>query len=180
MRAHFVSLRNAVIFLALFVINAVLLGRLDEPLEDLANGAPKPDLRFGYSPAELDQLFASYGAEGRRLYGLNLLADTPFPIFGGIAGALFVLVAFRDQPWRKVLAAIPITFLITDLIENALLFGLAQAYPPLFEPIAAVASLITQIKRTAFYLTVLLMIISALWLVKEYLSHPRKGVRQNL
>lgn len=178
MRNHFVSLRNAVIFLALFIINAVVLGQLDKPLEALANGAPKPDLRFGYSPAELDQIFAAYGEDGRRFYAVNLLADTPFPIFGGIAGALFVLVAFRDRTWRKILASIPLVFLVTDLIENVLLFGLSQAYPPLSESIAVIASLITQIKRAAFYMTVLLMVISALWLVKNYLSHRFSAARQ--
>lgn len=180
MRSRFITLRNAVIFLVLFLINALLLGRLDKPLEALANGAPKPDLRFGYSPAELDQLFAAYGAEGRRLYGWNLLVDTPFPIFGGLAGALFVLVAFREHSWRKALAAVPLAFLVTDLIENVLLFGLAQAYPPLSEPAAVIASLITQVKRTAFYLTILLLVASALWLVKKFLSHPRGEARQKI
>ena len=180
MRTRFVSLRNAVIFLALFIINAVVLGQLDKPLEALANGAPKPDLRFGYSPAELDQIFAAYGEAGRQFYALNLLVDTPFPIFGGIAGALFVLVAFRDWPWRKVLAAIPLAFLVTDLIENVLLLGLSQVYPPLSEPIAVAASLITQIKRAAFYMTVLLMVISALWLVKNFLSRRGKAARQKV
>jgi hypothetical protein len=179
MFSRFVRVRNAFIFLVLFVLNAVLLGQLDRPLEDLANGAPKPDLRFGYSTAELDQIFSAYGEEGRRLYGWNLLADTPFPIFGGLAGVLFVLAAFSDSPWRRLLAAVPLTFLVTDLIENALLFGLAQAYPPLSEPVAAVASLITQIKRTAFYGTVALMVISALWLMIKNLSHRRSEARQN-
>lgn len=170
-----ISLRSAVVVLAMFLINAVLLGRLDRPLEVLSGGEPKLDLRFGYDFATVERLFGAYGEEGRALYGWNLLLDTPFPILLAAATLLWVFLAFPGRGRRLWLAAAPLVFMVTDLAENMMLYALVQSYPALSEPFAAAASLVTQIKRSAFYLSVALLVISGVALAVRGLRKAPPG-----
>lgn len=156
------TLRNAVIALVLFGLNGLLLGRLDQPLMELASGEPKLDLRFGYDLTTVQKLLDAYGAEGRSLYVWNLVADTPFPIFGAIAVILFALIAFSGPFWQKLLILPPLVFGVTDLTENALLFSIVQGYPSLSPTLVAVTSVITQVKRAAFYTSAPELILSVL------------------
>jgi hypothetical protein len=148
----FATPKSAFITLALFILNAIILGRVDQPLSNLANGEPKLDLRFGYDLATVERLFDAYGEQGRELYIWDLLVDTPFPVLGGLATILFVLVAFHTPLWQKVLVIAPITFIVTDLLENVLFMFLLQSYPSLSSELVAVSSFVTQVKRSAFYI----------------------------
>ena len=121
--------KNAFIVLALFILNAIILGRVDQPLSNLAGGEPKLDLRFGYDLATVERLFDSYGEQGREWYVWDLLVDTPFPVLGGLATILFVLAAFQNPLWQKVLVIAPIMFIVTDLLENVLFLFLLQSHP---------------------------------------------------
>lgn len=156
------TLRNAVIALALFGFNGLLLGRLDQPLMERASGEPKLDLRFGYDLTTVQKLLGAYGVEGRSIYIWNLVADTPFPIFGAIAVILFALIAFSDPFWQRLLILPPLVFGVTDLIENALLLSIVLGYPSLSPTLIAVTSVITQVKRTAYYTSALELIVSVL------------------
>jgi len=156
------TLRNAVIALVLLGLNGFLLGRLDQPLMELAGGEPKLDLRFGYDLTTVQGLLDAYGVEGRSIYVWNLAVDTPFPILGAITAILFALVAFSDPFWQKLLILPPLAFGVTDLIENALLFSIVQGYPSLPPTLIAVTSVVTQVKRAAYYTSALELILSIL------------------
>lgn len=154
--------RNAVTALAFFVLNELLIARLDQPLMERANGEPKPDLRFGYDLATVQKLMDSYGAEGRSLYTRNPIADTSFLIFGAIAVSLFALVAFPDRFWQILFILPPLVFGTTDLIENALFLSIVLRYPSLPPALVSVTSVITQVKRAAYYTSMLVLIFSLL------------------
>ena len=158
----FANPKSAFIVLALFILNAIILARFDQPLLDLANGEPKLDLRFGYDLATVERLFDAYGEQGRELYVRDLLVDTPFPILGGLATILFVLVAFRNPLWQKVLVIAPIMFIVTDLFENVLLMFLLQSHPSLSPQLLAFSSFVTQVKRSAFYIIFAELVISGI------------------
>jgi hypothetical protein len=158
----FANPKSAFIVLALFILNAIILARFDQPLLDLANGEPKLDLRFGYDLATVERLFDAYGEQGRELYVRDLLVDTPFPILGGLATILFVLVAFRNPLWQKVLVIAPIMFIVTDLFENVLLMFLLQSHPSLSPGLVAFSSFVTQVKRSAFYIIFAELVISGI------------------
>lgn len=158
----FATPKSAFITLALFILNAIILGRVDQPLQDLANGEPKLDLRFGYDLATVERLFNAYGEQGRELYAWDLLVDTPFPVLGGLATILFVLVAFHNPLWQKILVIAPITFIVTDLLENILFMFLLQSHPSLSLELVAFSSFITQVKRTAFYIIFAELVISGI------------------
>ena len=171
---RFATLRNALIALVLFGINTLALQFLDQPLMGLAGGEPKLDLRFGYSPETVQTLFTAYGDEGRAIYLWNLAVDTPFPVIGAVAMILFTLIAFRSHFWQKILILPPVVFAITDLIENALLASLAVSFPSLPTNLIVVASLITQVKRAAYYASALILIVSILLVAA---AEVRKRIR---
>ena len=158
----FATPKSAFITLALFILNAIILGRVDQPLQDLANGEPKLDLRFGYDLATVERLFDAYGEQGRELYVWDLLVDTPFPVLGGLATILFVLVAFHNPHWQKALVIAPITFIVTDLLENILFMFLLQSHPLLSPGLVVFSSFVTQIKRSAFYIIFAELVISGI------------------
>lgn len=152
--------RTAWIVFALFLVNVVALNALDRPLLTLANGEPKLDLRFGYSAETVQMLFDAYGPEGRTIYTWNLLVDTPFPVLAGLSVILFVLLVIRNPTWQKVLLLAPVVFIITDLIENALLLVMIARFPPVNETFVSVTSLVTQVKRAAFYTSAVELLVA--------------------
>lgn len=154
--------KNAFFVLALFILNAIILGRVDQPLSDLANGEPKLDLQFGYDLVTVERLFNAYGEQGREMYVWDLLVDTPFPVLGGLATILFVLAAFPNPRWQKILVIAPITFIVTDLIENILILVLIQSHPSISSRLVAFSSFITQVKRSAFYIIFVELVISGI------------------
>jgi hypothetical protein len=170
--------RNALIVLGLFILNAILLGALDQPLLDLASGEPKLDLRFGYDLDTVEMLFGSYGEMGRSIYIWNLLVDTPFPLLGGMATILFIHLSIEHERSRRVLILAPIVFMVTDIAENILILSMLGAYPSLSLSLVTVTSLITQVKRAAFYISagILLfsLIIAAISLIRR--KTPRGAV----
>ena len=154
--------KSAFLVLALFILNAIILGRVDQPLSDLANGEPKLDLRFGYDLPTVERLFNAYGEQGREMYVWDLLVDTPFPVLGGLATILFVLPAFPNPRWQKRLVIAPITFILTDLLENVLILFFIQSHPSLPSGLVAFSSFVTQVKRSAFYIIVVELVISGI------------------
>lgn len=145
--------KNTLMAAALLALNVILLDALDRPLERLAGGEPKLDLRFGYDLAVAERLFRAYGEQGRTIYAWNLLVDTTFPILLALTITLLVFVAFKDRRLRAVLSLAPAVFMVTDLLENLVLFSFLQSYPSLSPALVQAASLLTQVKRSAFYLS---------------------------
>jgi len=154
--------RNAFIALALLLMSMTLLSLADRPLAALAGGEPKLDLRFGYSLDTIRTLFAAYGEHGRQLYAWNLVIDTPFLILVAVTTVLFVALAFEHQPWNLLLSVAPLVFMLTDLIENAFFFRILATYPDINPGLAALSSILTQVKRTAWYISAVTLIASLL------------------
>jgi hypothetical protein len=94
------------------------------------------------------------------MYVWDLLVDTPFPVLGGVATILFVLVAFRNPLWQRLLVIAPVTFIVTDLFENILLAFLIRSYPSLSSGLVAFSSFVTQVKRSAFYIIFAELVVS--------------------
>jgi hypothetical protein len=154
--------RNTFIALALLLVSMTLLSLADSPLAALAGGEPKLDLRFGYSLDTIHTLFAAYGEHGRRLYAWNLVIDTPFLILVAVTTVLFVVLAFERHPWDLLLSIAPLAFMLTDLIENTFFFRMLATYPNINPGLAAVSSVLTQVKRAAWYISAATLIASLL------------------
>jgi hypothetical protein len=162
---NFATPKSAFLVLALFILNAIILGRVDQPLSDLANGEPKLDLQFGYDLPTVERLFNAYGEQGRKIYVWDLLVDTPFPVLGGLATILFVLAAFPNPRWQKILVIAPIIFILTDLLENVLILFLIQSHPSISPGLVAFSSFVTQVKRSAFYIIFVELVLSGILVI---------------
>lgn len=162
---NFATPKSAFLVLGLFILIAIILGRVDQPLSGLANGEPKLDLQFGYDLPTVERLFNAYGEQGRKIYVWDLLVDTPFPVLGGLATILFVLAVFPNPRWQKILIIAPITFILTDLLENVLILFLIQSHPSISPGLVAFSSFVTQVKRSAFYIIFVELILSGILVI---------------
>lgn len=160
--------RRAITFLGLWLISAVLLDIIDRHLAELAGGATKLDLRFGYDLPAVQALFESYGQIGRNLYLINLAIDTVMPLFLAITTLLFITLAYRSANLVLLLAIPPIAFFVLDIIENTLLAILVISFPDLNPSLVSLASAITQPKLIMAVLTYGILIISALVLAGRF------------
>jgi hypothetical protein len=172
------TLRNAFIALALLIVNIVVLGMSDRPLEALASGQPKLDLRFGYDLETVMSLFSAYGESGRQLYFWNLVIDMPFPILVAVATVLFVALALDWPIVALLLCVAPAVFMITDLTENILFVSMLRAYPDIDPRLVVFASGLTRVKRVGWYasaVTFLLAFVIVLVRLLVKLIKPRQG-----
>ena len=128
----------------------------------MAGGATKLDLRFGYDLPAVQALFESYGQVERNLYLLNLAIDKLMPLILTLATLLFIPLAFRRAKIILILATAPITFLILDIIENALLAVLVTSFPELNAALVRLASAIKRPKLIAAMLTYGILIVTVL------------------
>jgi hypothetical protein len=128
-----------------------------------AHDAGKPDLRFGYTPADVAALLDRYGPDGRRAYAVGLVIDTVYPV---ALGAATILLAARAWAGRaRWTWAAPLTFAVLDVVENAL-FGIALAsHPVLPSGLLVVASAVTRVKLVAFPPTVAVAVVAAVVLI---------------
>lgn len=167
-------MRIAIVTLVLFGLNGLLLAQLDQPLIKLADGESKLDLKFGYDLTTVQRLLDAYGEEGRSIYVWNLIADTPFPVFGAIAVSMFVLIAFKNQFWRAILVSVPLIFGLTDLVENTILLSIIKGYPAIPSLLVDISSMVTQIKRTAYFASMLELILCVILIIVARLRFRKR------
>lgn len=160
--------RKAITFLALWLVNAVLLQVLDNRLAILANGETKLDLRFGYDFQTVLTIFTGYGEQGRDLYLSNLAIDTLMPLFLALATITFTTLAFRKSRLVTLLVIVPAAFFIGDVIENVLLVTLVASFPDIDPNMIRLASAVTRPKLIAAMMTYALLILSAVILASRY------------
>jgi hypothetical protein len=128
-------------------------------MKSLAGGAPILDMRPGYTPAAVYQLFDALGAVGRSAY-LKLLwsLDVLLPALFG----LFLSAAMRRGALRKW-SWVPFVGSAFDYAENIAITALLLQYPVQLPALAYVAATFTVVKL-AFYATgVALSVGGLLW-----------------
>lgn len=136
--------------------------------------ADAPDVKFGYSSADLRETFDAWQAEGRSFYcRTQLLLDVPFPL---IYGSLFASLSVRLMGCRggRAWAVVPAMGAAADLSENAALVWMAanDAVP---EAAVAWASASTQVKFVLFGLSLLQVGVLAVWAWLRPCPEPASG-----
>lgn len=130
-------------------------------LQVVSAGAGVPDVRFWYDPAVLQQIFASWGPQGRQIY-LTVLwpSDTGFLLaYGAFLAAALLYLLKKANPrfaWWYLLPLVPLVAAGADFCENALV-ALASVLPPGWEPVAWAAAGLTATKWVAVGLSVVLL-----------------------
>jgi len=113
------------------------------------------DMSAGYTPDQAYAMIARYGEDGRAFYVLNAFtADLVGPLLFNLTLALLGLwllagIAGPGSRWRSWLVLLPSAALGFDLIENGLLAVIVSRFPARLDGVVQVASLCTQLKRTA-------------------------------
>lgn len=105
------------------------------------------------------QRLGEYGDEGRRNYAFrNVTVDVLLPL--SVVPFLFLLMVRALKPTalgrlvRATLLALPLIYLIFDLLENTVVLVLLKNYPERLEMLAATLPYLTIIKRVASLLAI--------------------------
>lgn len=153
--------------LAMAAVYLLLVLWIGPTISGLAEGAPLPDMRAqGYSGLAAVALIDELGRDGRSLYmTLWFPFDMAFLLlltaFFGLALAL--LLPGRDPLLRALLLALPLTYGLTDAMENLMLFAAMQYGPEQLQPgVLDFASFLTRAKFAIFLLCVLMLVGAAL------------------
>jgi hypothetical protein len=121
-----------------------------------------PDVRFGYSPADLDALFKAWGEEGRHLYAVTQLTlDVAFPLAYGVLMATCLSGTLPAGRWRR-LARMPLAAAGADLVENVVLAYLAWDYEGRESSLAWAAAALTILKQCALLASLVMLGVGGL------------------
>jgi len=145
---------NAITFLALLVFlifSALFLPSQTALADRYSQGSGSPDTSLFYTPADLINMAANYGSEGRAAYvKARLTFDLAFPII-----YTFFLVTCISWTSRRVLGPahflragniLPFYALLFDVLENTCAALVFSRFPTQLPFIAAVAPFFTLMK----------------------------------
>lgn len=118
-----------------------------------------------YTPAEANEIFKKMGAEGRTTYALTeITLDLVFPL---VYGGLFAILIFRlySREAARWLLLIPFILVVSDLLENFTAAYLAWSFKEGQQPspIALAAVTFTVLKGLLFVLSLVLILLGAVW-----------------
>ena len=144
------------VLLALALASLVLMGLMSRV--GAHAGQPEAtalDLRWGYTPAEVQQAIAPLTpAQREQAARLHLTLDVLYPL---VYGSLFALLLFALWPGRRwwLLAG---AVVLVDWTENAFLATIYRAYPQR-QSLVPWASTVTQVKWALVGLVTLLILV---------------------
>lgn len=152
-----------VVALVLTIILYAIIGFFNQQFLALSGGLFVPDMRFGYSLADIQQLFSTVGTDGLRVYSAMQDADTFLPIVYSLAISFGILIAIRNCPDRlqktKSLGMFPLIVAIFDYAENILIATQVASYPTLNGGIIELASIYTTLKWVTLGISFLILIV---------------------
>ena len=130
--------KNILILLAVFLLaNFVVVPLVYPKFQTL-------DMMNGYTPAQANQLIASYGQQGRQSYAVvEATLDLAYPFVSGMLFSLLILYSFQrgfpNQRWAQFLALLPFAVMLSDYLENVCVLILLLGYPRELAAVARVA-----------------------------------------
>ncbi len=136
-----------------------------------SGGAGSPDTSFFYTPADLQRMAETYGAEGRAAY---IRARWQFDILFPIIYTAFLVTAmgwasaraFRPDSRARLVVLLPLAGAIFDLLENLSAALYMALYPPAVGLLAVLAPVFTMLKWLSLYAAFGLlagMLVSVIW-----------------
>lgn len=160
------SSRKGLIFI--LVAQLIVGGLLGFSLSQLAaatNGLGILDFEIGYSADRVAKLFSGYGDEGMLIYRQIQLIDLFNPLVYSILFSSLLFVFFKQSKFNW-LAYLGFLCGGLDYLENAFLFIMANSYPDMNSGIVQSSSVISVVKHSILYLTIIVFMIGLIrWLV---------------
>ena len=109
-----------------------------------------PDMKFGYSFAEIQTAFTAIGAEGLRIWAIAHSPDFLFPLAYSFAMMFGIQLELNRAEMNSGLLRktilLPLVGGIGDYIENTLILSQIAVFPNLSELVIAIASFVTIVK----------------------------------
>lgn len=149
----------------LFVLFLICVQGFEWRRKQLGYENPGLDSRGWYSSVEVRDFLRNIKEEGRRIYYTTELSlDLLFPlVYGALFASLITHVYARES--AKLLVLVPLLAVICDVLENILLAYLAWQFNERTSPIARGAAMLTAAKSGLFVLSLLLILVGALWTI---------------
>jgi hypothetical protein len=145
-----------------------------------------PDRHFFYTPSELYEHVATWGAAGRHQYirfrlGLDIGFALTYAAFLVTVTSVAIRRAWPGDPGRRQLSLVALVPMGCDLLENALGIGLVGAFPARLDPVAWLAAGVTALKWTSLALAhaVMLYALAAAGLARWQASRGTGPARRN-
>jgi hypothetical protein len=171
------TLQVAFVTLIALQLTVAVLQKLNQPLRTLTPGESKLDFHRQYDVSTIERIFDAYGWEGRTAYALNLVVDTFYPLFLGIAAILFILLVVRKPLWQSILILFPLVFMITDVFENMFFLFFLWTYPRLSAALVYLANIFTRIKLFTIYITFLELYLFVILTIIVFVLSKFRGLR---
>ncbi|WP_461092851.1 hypothetical protein [Spirosoma gilvum] len=158
-----VSWKTLLLAVVLYIpFPAYIFKHLEADMNALAGKPLGPiDLLFGYNPARVLQMVADYGSEARSLYARGELTDDlAYPLIYTFLLCVILSLVFRKRSYAPFLLVniVPIWVWTFDLLENISIVYLLKSYPETSTTVAALCSVLTNLKWAAFVVTLGLII----------------------
>jgi hypothetical protein len=163
-------LQLLILFLLLLTFNLLLF-----PSFEYSYAGEKlriPDIRFAYSPDEINLLFNQLGATGRMLYTFQTaVVDMIYPLVYSLFLFMLFGVANSNKKQTKMIKAIrlmPFGIALFDYLENFNSLQMLSDFPEITAFSVATGSLFTSIKWILVVFTVLILLAIAVDLLLKY------------
>lgn len=127
-------------------------------------GAPLFDQSPSFSASEVLERIEGFGAQGRATYQLGTYTgDVLFPLtllafFLTFAG--FITGRMKSETWWRLVYVLPISWFITDMVENALIHTLIASYPTPSMMLAVVLGPVTLAKFALLAASMLVLLLA--------------------
>ena len=159
-------------FILLLVVYAAVFGAIIFSMGQISThtgGYSILDFEIGYSPAKVEEILSSYGAEGMRLYTRIQLFDLVNPALYALVLAVLTYKVWqtRGPKWLPLVALLGA---IGDYSENVTLFLIVRSFPNVSEDIVALSSALSLLKNGMLLVSVMPLTIGCLlWLRRKFI-----------
>lgn len=165
------STKAVFIAIGLYLLSIVALKISDFQIEKVAPGIPKPDLVFGYTYADIMDIFTKLGEAGRQAYAVNLIVDSIMPVL--FAAAVILVVARAFPKFWLPLSIAPFLFFMLDMIENVAFAQMVSQYPNIDPSLVAFTRPLTMIKLISFVIAMPTLVIGGLIIIIRWIRDRR-------
>lgn len=107
------------------------------------------DLLVGYNPARISEMIGEYGPEGRATYAQGeSTIDVAYPFIYTFLLCVLLTLLFRHRTYTsfRLVNILPVSILVSDLLENSCIIYLLKIYPTTSPVVTAFCSLLTNLK----------------------------------
>jgi len=159
MRRHTLLIATIVAVTVVVAVHAFDFPGSVPRFEKVSGGGVLLDAVPAFSVDDVYARLASYGEEGRASYAFrNLTVDVLLPL--SMLPFLFLIARRAGTSWptvsafRVLVLAMPVVYVVFDLVENGQVLALLSSYPDRQHAVAAVLPYVTSVKRVASLLAI--------------------------